>query len=137
MLPSVCHQQRREAFRVPVEPSDRITAGLFVPRDTNAYPLWVRNLSIKGIGVSLDNKYREVIGQAEGLHATLELVFEKSDENFRTTVNIVSVVNLTDFRIGVGMQWLDPTTEFSNYLRCFLIQKESALLKRRSGLHGG
>jgi hypothetical protein len=91
-------------------------------------------LSSKGIGTSLDSKYGERAELTEGLETILELLFGASGQEFQINVRVVSVKKLTDLRIGVGLQWLEPTTEFSDYLREFAVRKERVLLRRRSGL---
>lgn len=137
----VYRQQRRRVYRVPVGPADAVHATLVLESNDAvkavAEPLrpTVKDLSVTGcrIFVEIDKAYEYCLTERTYARLSLRLGISQQIEDLSSRTCVVREQRVGNGLLELGIAWIDPDPEFIRQIEGFVMNKQRAILKHRSG----
>lgn len=127
-------QERRNAFRVPIESGDSLDAYFILKSKADAIKCSVRDLSMTGAWLELSEE-SSIPGENAmtfNTHCNVGLQLPGQKDIVYSDALLVWTDPSNDSSLHIGVTWSRPTPEFKRDLRRFVMNKERELAKRRS-----
>lgn len=127
-------QERRNAFRVPIEAGDGVDADIVLTPDADTIYCHVHDLSMTGAWLELcgDSSVHDELDLAVNTHYNVGLRLPDQKDLAYSDALIVWSDSSNDASWHIGVTWHRPEPEFERDLRRFVMTKERELAKRRS-----
>lgn len=126
--------ERRDAFRVPIETGDGVDAEILSTPDFDAITCHVHDLSMTGawLEISRDSSEQNELDLTPNSRYTVGLRLPNQKNLAYSDALIVWIDSSNDTSSHIGVTWDQPEPEFERDLRRFVMNKERELAKRRS-----
>lgn len=127
-------QERRNAFRVPIENDDDVHAEIVLPPSDAPIECQVHDLSMTGAWLELSGESDSLANIEPGTDTpcVIALTLPTSREIVRSDARAIWTKWSENDGLYLGVTWDQPQPEFSRDLRRFVMHKERELSQRRA-----
>lgn len=130
----IYRQERRNAFRVPVDGTDEVQAELHLSSQSAPLAGRVRDLSMTGCWLELDPDTQTAEDLESELKKGFTIALSMSSRRgaTRNQAEVAWTAQSDTGALSAGVYWSHPEPEFTKQVRRFVMSKERELIKRRT-----